>query len=92
MIHLINDYYMTADIKNGCSYVVFKARERSSKGAKWDKARYYTTLAQAVSSTAEIALRDGIAAGDITTLHAAVEELRRVKDEIRAAVDSQKED
>ncbi len=86
MIHLIDNYYMTADTKSGCSYVVFKARERSSKGAKWDKARYYPTLARAVSETAEIALRDKIAAGEITTLHDAVEELRRMKEEIQAAV------
>lgn len=92
MIHLIGDYYMTADTKSGCSYVVFKARERSSKGAKWDRARYYTTLASAVAETAEIALRDKIAAGEITTLKEAVEELHRMKDEIRAAIDGQKED
>ena len=91
MIHLINDYYMTADAKSGCSYIVFKARERSSKGAKWDKAKYYSTLDHAVSETAECALRDRISAGQISTLTAAVDELRRIKAEIIAAVGGRSE-
>lgn len=89
MIHLIGDYYMTAD-KN--AYTVGKAEESCTKRTFKPGARYYSTLAQAVSSTAEIALRDGIAAGEIQTLRDAVEELHRIRDEIRAAIDGQKED
>ena len=83
MIHLFNGYYMAAD-KN--SYTVGKAEESRSKRFFKPGARYYTTLASAVAGTAEIALRDKIAAGEITTLKDAVEELRRIKDEILAAI------
>ena len=41
---------------------------------------------RAVSETAEIALRDRIAAGEITTLQVAVEELRNIKGQIQAAI------
>ena len=88
MIHLINDYYMTAD---GNSYTVAKAVQRDAGKFSMNRARYYTTLAQAVSSTAECALRDRIAAGQVSTLTAAVDELRRIKAEIIAAVGSHSE-
>lgn len=88
MIHLIGDYYMTAG-KN--AYTVGEVEESRAKRVFKPGAKYYTTLARAVAETAEIALRDGIAAGSITTLHDAVAELRRMKDEIRAAVGDQKE-
>ena len=39
-----------------------------------------------MASTAEIALRDAIAAGEVQTLQEAVEELRRIRDEIITAV------
>lgn len=77
MIHLIGDYYMTAD-KN--SYTVGipggmsdRRRETGRSAALMRQARYYSTLAQAVSGTAEIALRDGIAAGEVQTLRDVVE-------------------
>lgn len=83
MIKLICDYYLAA---NGSSYICGKAAtsciERLLRGSE----RYYPTLASAVAGTAEIALRDKIAAGEITTLHDAVEELRKIKDEILAAI------
>ena len=48
--------------------------------------KYYTTLSVAVASTAEIALRDAIAAGEVQTLQESVEELRRIRNEILTAV------
>lgn len=45
-----------------------------------------TNLSHAVASTAEIALRDAIAAGEVQTLQEAVQELRCIRDEIMAAV------
>lgn len=45
-----------------------------------------TNLSHAVASTAEIALRGAIAAGEVQTLQEAVEELRRIRDEIKATV------
>ncbi len=92
MLHLIEDYYMTADKKPGCSYVVGIPRQTEDKRIIMRQTRYYSTLAHAVAETAEIALHDKIAAGSITTLKEAVEELHRMKDEIRAAIDGQKED
>lgn len=92
MIHLIGDYYMTADKKPGCSYVVGIPRQTEDKRVIMRQARYYSTLARVVAETAERALRDKIAAGEITTLYDAVEELRRMKNEIRAAIGDQKED
>lgn len=92
MIHLIGDYYMTADKKPGCSYVVGIPRQTEDKRIIMRQPRYYTTLARAVAETAEIALRDKIAAGEITTLHDAVEAFRCMKDEILASIGDQKED
>ena len=92
MIHLIGDYYMTADKKPGCSYVVGIPRQTEDKRIIMRQARYYTTLARAVAETAEIALRDKIAAGEITTLHDAVAAFRRMKDEILASIGDQKEE
>ena len=82
MIHLIGKYFMSAD---SCNYAV-GVPESADKRFFKKGARYYPTLASAVAGTAEIALRDKIAAGEITTLHDAVEELRRIKDEILAAI------
>ena len=53
---------------------------------------YYTSLSHAVASTAEIALRDAIAAGEVWTLQESVEELHRIRDEIKAAVDGEEVD
>lgn len=92
MIHLIGDYYMTADKKPGCSYVVGIPRQTEDKRIIMRQSRYYTTIARAVAETAEIALRDKIAAGEITTLHDAVETFRCMKDEILASIGDQKED
>lgn len=79
MIHLFRDYYLSA---NGSSYICGKAAssraERLLRGAE----RY----SNAVISTAEIALRDAIAAGDVQTLQQTVQELRCIRDEIIAAV------
>lgn len=92
MIHLIGDYYMTADKKPGCSYVVGIPRQTEDKRIIMRQSRYYTTLARAVAEAEEIALRDKIAAGEITTLHDAVEAFRCMKDEIIASIGDQKED
>lgn len=89
MIHLIGSYYMTAG-KN--AYTVGEVEESRAKRAFKPGARYYSTLARAVAETAEIALRDKIAAGEITTLHDAVEAFRCMKNEILASSGDQKED
>ena len=86
MIHLIGDYYMTADKKPGCSYVVGIPYHTEDKRVIMRQSRYYTTLSVAVASTAEIALRDAIAAGDVQILQQSVQELRCIRDEIITAV------
>lgn len=83
MIHLIGDYYMKSD---KLSYAVGKPRKELVRGAELAEVKYYSTIGSAVISTSERALRDKIATGEITTLHDAVEELRRIKDEILAAI------
>mgnify|MGYP007044832262 CR=1 FL=1 len=69
MIHLIDNYYLTADNN---SYTVGTARKKPDSRVILVGTRYYLSLARAVSETAEIALRDRIAAGKIPTLHVAV--------------------
>lgn len=41
MIHLIGDYYMTADKKPGCSYVVGIPRQTEDKRIIMRQSRYY---------------------------------------------------
>lgn len=86
MIRIFGDYFLTVDGKNGCSYVVGK-RALSGTGTILRKsARYYPSLAIATAETAELALRDAIAAGQVQTLQEAVQELHRIRDEILTAV------
>lgn len=87
MIHLVRDYFLNTDKQSGGCYTVGKAQSCVSERVLLSRPRYYPTLAVAVASTAEIALRDAIAAGEVQTLQEAVEELRRIRDEIKAAVD-----
>ena len=90
MIHLLRDFYINAD-RFGYTVGILSAnnerkRENRAKSIILRQSRYYPTLAVAVASTAEIALRDAIAAGEVQTLQQAVEELRHIRDEIIAAV------
>lgn len=86
MIHLIRDYYLNVDRQSGGCYTVGKAQSCVSERVLLYRSRYYPTLAVAVASTAEIALRDAIAAGDVQTLQQSVQELRHIRDEIIAAI------
>lgn len=86
MIHLIRDYYLNVDRQSGGCYIVGKAQSCVSEHVLLSRTRYYTTLSVALASTAEIALRDAIAAGDVQTLQEAVQELRCIRDEIITAV------
>lgn len=83
MIKLVRDYYLSA---NGSSYICGKAASSRAERLLRGSERYYTNLSHAVASTAEIALRDAIAAGEVQTLLESVEELRRIRDEILTAV------
>lgn len=90
MIHLLRDFYINAD-RFGYTVGILSAnnereRENRAKSIILRQSRYYTTLSVAVASTAEIALRDAIAAGDVQTLLEVVQELRCIRDEIIAAV------
>ena len=83
MIHLFRDDYLSA---NGSSYICGKAASGRAERLLRGSERYYTNLSHAVASTAEIALRDAIAAGEVQTLQQTVQELRCIRDEIIAAV------
>lgn len=84
MINLVRDYYLAV---NGSSYICGKAASsRAERLLRGSERYYYTNLSHAVASTAEIALRGAIAAGEVQTLQEAVEELRRIRDEIITAV------
>lgn len=85
MIHLIRDYYLNVDRQSGGCYIVGKAQSCVSERVLLSRT-YYTTLSVALASTAEIALRDAIAAGDVQTLQQTVQELRCIRDEIIAAI------
>ena len=90
MIHLLRDFYINAD-RFGYTVGILSAnnereRENRAKSIILRQSRYYTTLSVAVASTAEIALRDAIAAGEVQTLRESVEELRRIRNEILTAV------
>lgn len=86
MIHLVRDYFLNIDKQSGGCYTVGKAQSCVSERVLLSRPRYYPTLAVTVASTAEIALRDAIAAGEVQTLREVVEELRRIRDEIITAV------
>ena len=86
MIHLIRDYYLNVDRQSGGCYIVGKAQSFVSERVLLSRTRYYTTLSVALASTAEIALRDAIAAGDVQTLQQTVQKLRCIRDEIIAAI------
>lgn len=86
MIHLVRDYFLNIDKQSGGCYTVGKAQSCVSERVLLSRPRYYPTLAVAVASMAEIALRDAIAAGEVQTLREAVEELRRIRNEILTAV------
>lgn len=83
MINLVRDYYLAV---NGSSYICGKAASSRAERLLRGSERYYTNLSHAVASTAEIALRGAIAAGEVQPLQEAVEELRRIRDEIITAV------
>lgn len=83
MIKLFRDYCLSV---NGSSYICGKATSSRAERLLRGSERYYTSLSNAVASTAEIALRDAIAAGEVQTLLEAVEELRHIRDEILTAV------
>lgn len=86
MIRLVRDYFLNIDKQSGGCYTVGKAQSCVSERVLLSRPRYYPTLAVAVASTAEIALRDAIAAGEVQTLQEPVQELRRIRDEIIATV------
>ena len=83
MIKLVRDYCLAV---NGSSYICGKAASSRAERLLRGSERYYTSLSHAVASTAEIALRDAIAAGEVQTLQEAVQELRCIRDEIIAAI------
>lgn len=90
MIHLYGKFYLTADGNSytvGIPSAVSDRRRASGRTAPvMREARYYATLENAVQGAANSALRDCIASDEVQSLHDAVEALRTINEEIRAAV------
>lgn len=90
MIHLYGKLYLIADGNSytvGIPSAVSDRRRASGRTAPvMREARYYTTLENAVQGAANSALRDKIASDEVQSLHDAVEALRTINKEIRAAV------
>ena len=83
MIHLIGDYYLTADPHQ---FIVGKPVERRGKGIEMKSARYCVTLQEAVATAANLALRDKVQAESIKSLQEAVDEMKRLNAELKAAI------
>lgn len=83
MLHLIGDYYLTAD--PNC-YIIGKPTQRGANRIEMRQARYFTALPAAVSAAANLAVREGISSGEVTSLQDAVTQMQRVSDKLKAAV------
>lgn len=83
MIHLIGEYYLTAD--PNC-YIIGKPAQRGANRIEMRQARYFTTLPAAVSAAVNLALRDKIQTERIQSLQEAVDEMQRLKAELETAV------
>lgn len=79
MIQLTKDFVMIAD---GECYAVGKARNSIATASKLIKPKYYTTAAQAVRGTIQLAMMQSVKNEEVTTLRQFVEELERLKAEI----------
>ena len=84
MIHLINDYYLNAD--NNCYTVGISKKNKDGK-TYISNPKYYNTLDRAISSTAELVLRDKISSGYVDTLSSALAELQNIKSELGRTID-----
>lgn len=57
-------------------------RKIKTKKTFISKQKYYSTLDRAISSTAELVLRDKISSGEIDTLNSALSELQNINSEL----------
>ncbi len=83
MIHLIGDYYLSAD---KYQHILAKPVRRGAGRISMNGARYCVTLQEAVATAANLALREGVASGEIASLQDAVTQMQRISDELKAAV------
>ena len=83
MLHLIGDYYLSAD---KYQYILAKPVQRGAGRVSMNDARYCVTLQEAVTTAANLALREGISSGEVTSLQDAVTQMQHVSDELKAAV------
>lgn len=82
MVHLIEDYYLTAD---KYQYIVGRMKQRK-RGERMTselmEQRYYPTLAAAVSYVADEVLRKQIADDQLETLQAIADEYRLISNKV----------
>lgn len=82
MIHLCRNIYLSAD---AFQYKVGTARKHHNK-TEFRPITYHLTLPEALRSAANLALREGVASGEIASLQDAVTQMKRISDELKAAV------
>ena len=83
MFHLIGDFYLSAD---KYQFILAKPVQRGAGRVSMNGARYCVTLQEAVTTAANLALREGISSGEITSLQDAVTQMQRISYELKAAV------
>ena len=70
MIELTKNIFMTAD--DHC-YIVGTPRQREGRSLEIRNPKYYSTAAQAVRGALNLAMRDSVADGSVTTLREFIE-------------------
>ena len=88
MVHLIEDYYLTAD---KYQYIVGRMKERRRGDRKTHElmeTTYHPTLAAAVSYVADEVLRQQIAADELTTIEAVADRYQSICNELINQLDA----
>lgn len=83
MIKICENYYMTA---NSYNYIVKKAYRKNDGETGYSDYRYYSSLAAALNTTKDYAVRDGIAEEKLTDVKQMISELERTATELKNAV------
>lgn len=83
MINICGNYYMTA---NSYNYIVKKEYRKNDGETGYSDYRYYSSLAAALNTTKDYAVRDGIAEEKLTDVKQMISELERATIEVKNAV------
>lgn len=84
MLKICGNYYMTA---NSYNYIVKKAcRKKNGEMGYSSHIWYYSSLVEALNTTKDYAIRDGIAEEKLTDVKQMISELERTTTEVKNAV------